>query len=103
MGNGIRWGVDKHQPLTPGVRAFLQTNYGYSAAAEHTYAALVSIRSENEGGNRTCLVTFPFTFILEGMLLGDLEELVDVACRARLRAIRNAMPLAAILDTQHPL
>lgn len=100
--NNTYWIVDQHQALTAGVRTFLQTTYGHTAAPEHTYGAIVSIRQHINGGV-TCLVTFPYTFVLAGMQTGQLEALIDTECRSRLLALRNAAPLTSILGTQHPL
>lgn len=98
----LYWSVDQHQALDAAVRAWLLANYGYTAPAEHTYAALISIRAEGAGGV-TCVETFPFSFVLAGALTGDLEAQIDAEAKARLLAIRNAEPLASILDTRHPL
>lgn len=96
------WVVDEHRALTSQVRTFLQATYGYTAPAEHTYAALVSIRRISPAGV-TCVTTFPFTFVLAGAQAGDTESSIDAACRARLLAIRNAEPLASIVGRRHAL
>lgn len=102
MESAFYWIVDRHEALTPGVRAWLVANYGYTAPAQHTYAALVSIRAEGAGGV-TCVETFAFSFVIDGAMTGNVEAEIEAIARARLLAIRNLAPLASILATRHPL
>lgn len=102
MESSLYWSVDRHEALTAGVRAWLLAHHGYTAPAEHTYAALISIRAEGPRGVE-CVTTFPFSFVLAGALTGDLEQQIDEACRARLLALRNAEPLTSIVGRRHPL
>lgn len=97
---GIFWEVDDHAALTAGVRAFLQARYGYTAPAEHTWAATISVRHLNAAGE-VCLGTFPFSFVAAGMPTATLEAQIDAECRTRLTALRNAQPLTSILDRRH--
>lgn len=103
------WSVDRHEQLTAQVRAWLVAQYNYTAPAEHTWAALVSIRVKSERGV-TCAVTFPFSFVMAGAKLGDIEAAIAAQCASRRPAIeasmltaRNLLPLSNILGAEYPL
>lgn len=100
MDERTEWKVDRHQVLNATARAWLLATYEYTAPAEHTYAALVSILASGPMGTR-CLVTFPYTFVLATAQTGALEAAIDAECRTRLTALRNVDPLASILDRRH--
>lgn len=102
--SGVHWTIDDHRALSAPLRAALARDYGHTAAPEHTHAALVSIR-EDLPQSHTCLVTFAFSFDA-GSYTGraaDLEDAIEAECRARLRGLRNAQPLASIVGRRHPL
>lgn len=102
MESAIFWVVDRHEQLTAPVRAWLQATYAYVAPAQHTYAALITIRAEGPAGVH-CIETFPYSFVVAGMLAGTLEGLIDAECRSRMLARRNAADLITIVGTRHPL
>lgn len=96
------WTVVEHAALTTAVRAALLSRYSYSAPAEHTYAAIVSVRRELLGGIQI-VVDFPFSFIAATYIgnTSGLEAAIDAECAARLAVIRNAEPLTSIVGRRH--
>jgi len=97
----IYWEVDESSSLTTPVRNALQSRYGYTAPAEHTHAAIVSVRDVYRG--ETCLVTFATSFRAQDWTgnSAGLEAHIGAECTSRLTAIKNAMPLTSLLGRRH--
>lgn len=96
----LYWKVDRDQALDAPTRAWLLANFGHAAAPEHTWGAIIGVFAEDASGTR-CVTQFAFTFVASGALTGDTEDVIATAARARIRALRNAEPLATIRDRKH--
>lgn len=101
---GIYWEIDVGdvRTLTPALRSLLASRYAWADVPAHTHVALVHVR-EVSPGYTACLTVFPFSCDAQAYAgrLADLEADIDAEARARLRAMRNTLPLTAAVGRRH--
>jgi hypothetical protein len=97
---GNYWDVEQHATLTAGVRSALNSKYGVTLDPSHTYVAIIRIMEASPGKDE-CMSDFPYSFVVAGMLAGNLEAAIDSEVRTRLLALKNARPLVDIAKRRH--
>lgn len=98
------WEVTEYRTLNTAVRAWLAATYPTEPVppANHNRGAIITVQYTSPSGG-SCWFDFPYTYVNETTLLGDVEEAIDLSARARVKARRNLLGLANILGVRHPL